>query len=120
MAKTIRWPPEIVDGRLAWTADPSEAIRQIVRLTFTAGNTANPFLTSSKVQAFRGLERNAEAELRDRVAEVFRGLEREKRARLTSLQTRRERASGELWAVIEYEDLESSRRERLEGRIDGA
>lgn len=120
MAKTIRWPPEIVNGRLVWTADPAEATRQIVRLSLVAGATANPFVRAGRLQAFRAMDRNAEAETRDRIAEVFRALERERRARLVSLAIRRDPASGELGAVIEYEDLETSRRERLEGRIDGA
>lgn len=120
MARTVRWPPDLRAGRLAWTADPGEAVRQIVRLSLSAASSANPFSSDRSLEAFDALDAAGETRVRDRIRAVFVRLERERRARLLDLRISRDRGAGEVRAVIEYEDLETSRRERLEGRIDGA
>lgn len=117
MARSIRWPPEIVDGRLVWTQDPAEATRQIVRLSISPGTSAHPFVSRRGVVPWGAQATGGEAETRRRISEAFRKLEAERRARLVSLAF--ERRGGELLALVSYEDLETGRRDRLEGRIDG-
>jgi len=117
MARSIRWPPEIVDGRLVWTQDPAEATRQIVRLSLSAGTSSHPFVARRGVTPWSAQAAGGEAEARRRIADTFRKLEAERRARLVSLSF--ERRGGEFLALVSYEDLETGRRDALEGRIDG-
>ena len=110
--KSIQWPPRIVQGRLAWTADPTEANRQAIRLALLRGPAGNPFSDSEGLPVFEPLAGASEAAVRVRIEAAFRSLERTRRARLTGLTFRR--GAGELVAEVEYVDLETTRRDRME------
>ena len=110
--KSIQWPPRIVRGRLQFTTDPQAANRQAIRLALLRGPAGNPFEDAVGLPVFDPLNRASEAAVKTRIEAVFRELERTRRARMVGLSF--DRASGELRAVIEYLDLETTRRDRME------
>lgn len=110
--KSIQWPPRIVQGRLAWTADPAEANRQAIRLALLRGPSGNPFEDAEGLPEFEPLARTSEAAVRVRIESTFRELERARRARLVGLVFKA--GAGELIAVVDYVDLETTRRDRME------
>lgn len=110
--KSIEWPPRIIRGRLQFTGDPEAANRQAIRLALLRGPAGNPFEDSAGLPVFEPLARASEAAVKTRIEAVFRKLERTRRARLVSLTF--DRGPGELRALIEYLDLETTRRDRME------
>lgn len=114
MAKTLVWPPKIVHGGAAMTSGPDEANRQAIRLALTRGPSGNAFHDSPALPVFEPLSQRTEAAVRHHVEGVFRGLERDRRARLIAVSFARDQAAGDLVVNVEYLDLETTRRDRME------
>lgn len=137
MRRTIRWPPKVVQGRLAQTPDPNDpdltlddqsvALRQLIGLSLLDGNSGNPFNQALNLgvddQTFKGVTTQSRAAIRALVRQKFRGLELARRARLASVDITREKGTKETGPIlrisIEYENLETGRREELERTING-
>lgn len=122
MKRSIRWPPVVEGGRMLMTpdpdsdpADPSEALRQIIRLNLMDGTSENPWngpALGTPDQAYTTTGPAQRARVRARVVDLFRRLERTRRAKLASIAFP---SSGPaLIVAIDYTDLESGSRDRME------
>lgn len=127
MKRTIRWPPTVEGGRLVLTADPDdtdadtdargEGLRQIIRLRLLDGRSDNAFNEPDNLgirdPTFSQANAAGLARLRAEVTRHFRELERQRRAKLVSVAVNQAEA-GTVEIRIEYEDLETGGRDRME------
>jgi hypothetical protein len=127
MKRSVTWPPRIVNGGLAMTADPEadtdneeargEALRQVIRLRHLEGRSANAFQLGDQLgindATFTPSTAAAAGQIRSESARHFRRLERERRAKGVSsrLDTT---TPGTLILAVEYEDLETGGRSTME------
>ena len=126
MRRTIIWPPVIDGGQVMMTPDPDlessdedQALEQSLGLGLLPGNSSNPWNTQEGVgvpdQTFSAINGASRRVRRGEVEERFASLERERRARLVSINERTS-ADGAVFVEIEYENLETGERSRLEAR----
>lgn len=127
MAKrTITWPPVVEGGRLSMTADPTgaadadargAALRQVIRLRLGDGYSTNGFNAPDRLgiadPTFGAASVSGLATIRSEVVRHFRALERERRAKLVTVAVDPGQA-GTVTVRIEYEDLETGGRDRME------
>ena len=124
MRRTVTWPPRLESGGWAMTAapddplaeDPGESLRQIIRLRVLPGTNSNAFngpigLTDPTWQP---LTTRSAARTRAGIITQFDGLEQGNRARLLGVELRADPADGVMRIEVDYEDLETGRREGLE------
>lgn len=124
MKRTIRWPPQVIGGRLAMTADPAsdpidqnEALRQIIRLSLLDGTNSNPWNdVGLDDPTFTTMNATSRARIRSAIRDVFDQLERTHRAKLSSVVFKDDTDADApaLKAVIAYINLETGGRERME------
>lgn len=116
MARTLRWPPEIVSGRAVWTTTPDEAVAQIVRLALTSGRSGNPFSPGTgRLEPFDALTAQAVETRLAKIRSRMRELERARRARLEGIDS--ERSANRIVIRVRYTNLETQQRAQLEASI---
>lgn len=124
MKRTLAWPPRFEGGGLAMTADPDdaladdpgEALRQIVRLRMLPGENGNPFNSELGLDGptWQPLNQRTATQARAQVITQFEALEQGVRARLIAVDVIADADDGILRINVDYEDLETGRRESLE------
>ncbi len=121
MRRTMRWPPDLSQGRAAMTPDPrtstdGEALRPVIALAHGGDRSAHPWdAVEGLVDAAPTWARRDEPALRARVERVFARLAGDRRAELRDLAI--VWADGAVLIRIDYVDLEAGRRPaRVEAR----
>lgn len=115
MPSGIALPLRAVAGRLQRRVG-TEYVKQLVEAALGDDETSNPFqqdLALGESFLFRPTA-VAEGEFRARVKAAFAELERDELARLIGVATRQQPGTGQIVAVVEWEDMESGQRDEVE------